>query len=202
MNHDGASRRTTNRLCFWSPALRQDYKWMCVCESDFPNVHYCLLSVRPTVGVHCKALALTLPRSIQYVWRNAPCDLGQSQCSSELQPLCRLTMERVIVFNQHLPQALILCSGTSYSLCMFACSSAFDGLPGLILAMQSLSQLSNVSLGGASGRETPAGRKGWRKDLSVLRIRVGVCVCACMRFILFFWVVLCVALCLVPLRVG
>lgn len=50
----------------------------------------------------------------------------------------------IIAFLQHLPLALILCSGTSYLLCMFACMSAFDGLLGLILAMQSLSPFSLV----------------------------------------------------------
>lgn len=50
----------------------------------------------------------------------------------------------IIAFLQHLPLALILCSGTSYLLCMFACTSAFDGLLGLILAMQSLSPFSLV----------------------------------------------------------
>lgn len=92
-----------------------------------------------------------------------------------LQPVCRLTMEGAIVFLQHLHLALILCSGTSYSLCMFACTSAFDGLSGLIPAMQSLSQLSNVSLGGTSGRKTPAGKSSLRKDLSVSGLDV-VCV--------------------------
>lgn len=53
--------------CAFDPLLFVRIISVCVCESDFPNVHYCLLSVRPTVGVHCKALALTLPWSIQYV---------------------------------------------------------------------------------------------------------------------------------------
>lgn len=139
------------------------------------------------------APAFTIPWSI----RTCVCDWGQSQFSShvfsELQPLCRLTMETAIVFLQHLPRALILCSGTSYSLCMFACSSAFDGPLGLIQAMQSLSQLGHVSLGGASARKTAAGKNGWRKES--FRISGGVC---------DFWlrrVPLCVALCRVPLRV-
>lgn len=78
--------------------------------------------------------------------------------------LFHLTMERAIVLPLHLPWALILCSGTSYLLCMFTCTSAFDGVLGLILAMQSLSELSSVSLGGTSERKTAAGRNGWRKD--------------------------------------
>lgn len=171
MNHDGASQRPMNRLCFLSPPLCQDYKCMCV----WRRVPHCLLlslSVRPVEGVRGKAPAFMLPWSELYVWIYALCDWGQSQFSSHvfsgLQPRCRLTMERAIVFLQHLPRPLILCSGTSHSLCMFACSFAFDGLPGLILAMQSLSQLSNVSLGGASGRKASAGKNGWRKDLSVL----------------------------------
>ena len=104
-------------------------------------------------------------------------------------------MERVIVFNQRLPRALILCSRTSYSLCMFACSSAFDGLLGLILAMQSLSQLSDVSLGGASGRKAPAGKNGWRKNVFKDRSWfVCMCSCACVCvcvYLLFFFIVLC-----------
>lgn len=151
--------------CAFYPLLSVRIISVCVRESGFLNVHCSLLPVKPTEGVHRKALGFALPWSI-YMWINAPCDLGHSQCSSELQPLCRVTRERAIVFNRHLCRALILCSGTSYSLCMFACSSAFDGLPGLILAMQSLSQLSNVSLGGAFGRKIPAG-KNWRERLSV-----------------------------------
>lgn len=109
----------------------------------------------------------TLRLSVQCVWIKSPAPrvfwAWARRPLSELQPARRLTTETVIVFNQHLPRALILCGGTSYSLCMFACSSALDGLQGLILAVQSLSQLSNVGLGGASGRKTSAGKNGWRK---------------------------------------
>lgn len=116
----------------------------------------------------CRAPAFTIPWSIRglYMW------LGRKLV---FVSLCAASQWREpLFFLQHLPRALILCSGTSHSLCMFACSSAFDGLPGLILAMQSLSQLSNVSLGGACGRKTPAGKNGWRKRSKCSRIRGGV----------------------------
>lgn len=134
-----------------------------VCESGFHHVYCRRLAVRLALGVRCEALGVTWPWSAEMrhvIWA----EVGVLR-------RCRLTTETVIVFNQHLPRALILWSGTSYSLCVFACSSAFDGLPGLILAMQSLSQLSNVSLGGASGRKTPAGKNSWRRNLTVSQRR-------------------------------
>lgn len=166
MNHDGASQRPTNRLCFLSPPLSGLY--VCVRVS---SLMFIAVSFSQT---HCRcALQSTCFYDAMVHVYNALCDCGQSQFffphkifrAAALQPLCQLTMEGAIVFFPHLPRALILCSGTSYSLCMFACTSAFDRLSGLILAMQSLSQLSNVSLGGTSEGKTPAGKSGLRKEL-------------------------------------
>lgn len=148
--------------CAFYPLLSLRIISECVCESSLT------FSTVPFNQTHCRCAlqSACFHDAMVYMCISALCDWGQSQFSSlqifraiALQPLCRFAMERAIVFLQHLPRALILCSGTSYSLCMFARSSAFDGLPGLILAMQSLSQLSNVSLGGTSGRKTPAEEK-------------------------------------------
>lgn len=134
--------------------------------------------VKLSVGVRCKSplytclcVCVCIRRTPPVTWTEA--SACSHTCRQELQPpRRRLTMEREpLFFSGTYPAALILCSGTSHSLCMFACSSAFDGPPGLIPAMQSLSQLSNVSLGGACGRKTPAGKIGWRKEPSVFRIR-------------------------------
>lgn len=140
-----------------------------------------------------------------YIGINALCGWGQRQFSSHkffraaaLEPLCCLTMERANVFLQHLPRALILCSGTSYLLCMFTCTSAFDGLLGLILAMLSLSQLSSVGLGRTSGRKTAAGRKRLKKRSKYSRIRSGVCVCVCG----FVCTACCIVLCATQIETG
>lgn len=139
MNHDGASQRPMNRLCFLSPPLCQD-----------SSVHVCELPIflLSFSGKPSKAPALKIRSA------SALSDWGQSRFSSHQilfislffrgVIVCSSTMQRDIAFLQHLPLALILCSGTSYLLCMFACTSAFDGLLGLILAMQSLSPFSLV----------------------------------------------------------
>lgn len=52
---------------------------------------------------------------------------------------------------------------------MLSRTSAFDGLPGLILPVQSLSRLSNVGLDGTSRRKTPAGKCGFKKRSKFFR---------------------------------